>query len=188
MSAAEATPSSTMRITSRAMATPNRELAKPGESFTTIGVFPRAATRAVSGDVVVPSTTSIRVDAGTGLKNAGRRYLRAGRAAPPARSRRATTYWLRAGPRPPLVACRPALQRASGWASAVLLPANRGADSAHQECFSHSCLHRRAGFQDVSGRPAAHPVPAHTRAENRKGPRPSGPILSGTRCPARLGW
>ncbi|MCY1239161.1 hypothetical protein D9M72_519390 [compost metagenome] len=73
MSSADATPSSTMRMASRAMATPKRDEAKPGASLTTTAVLPSASTHlfaaaARSGDVCSPSTTSMSVDAGTGLK------------------------------------------------------------------------------------------------------------------------
>src|SRR5439155_1032050 len=40
MSSTLATPSSSMRMASSPMATPRRDVAKPGESFTTIGCFP----------------------------------------------------------------------------------------------------------------------------------------------------
>src|SRR5699024_8001709 len=73
ISRAEATPSSTMRMASRAMATPKREEAKPGASLTTTAVFPKSSTQpfAVStkaSGVDLATTTSTNFDAGTGLK------------------------------------------------------------------------------------------------------------------------
>src|SRR6185312_3839485 len=73
MSSAEATPSSTIRMASSAMATPSREEAKLGASLTTTAVFFSASTQlleaAASSSVVFgASTTSTNCDADTGLK------------------------------------------------------------------------------------------------------------------------
>ena len=73
MSSADATPSSTIRIASSAIATPRRLLANPGESRTVIACLPRPSTHSCalptkSGAVRAPTTTSTRSLAGTGLK------------------------------------------------------------------------------------------------------------------------
>ena len=73
MSSAEATPSSSIRIASSAIATPSREDAKPGESVTVIAVLPNASTQScalvtVAASVLVPTTISTSWLAGTGLK------------------------------------------------------------------------------------------------------------------------
>lgn len=73
MSSGLATPSCTMRMASSAIATASRDEAKPGASLTTTAVFPRSPTHpraasTVSCEVCSATTTSMRVEAGTGLK------------------------------------------------------------------------------------------------------------------------
>ena len=73
MSSGEATPSSTMRMASSAIATPRRDEANPGASLTTTGVLPSPRTHSVdrawsSAPVCSPITTSTSFEAGTGLK------------------------------------------------------------------------------------------------------------------------
>src|SRR5581483_8280772 len=73
MSAAEATPSSSMRMASSPRQTPRRLVAKPGESRTSMLSLSRRATQrrasaTASGLVPGPTTSSTRADSGTGLK------------------------------------------------------------------------------------------------------------------------
>ena len=91
MSSADATPSSTMRIASSAIATPSREDANPGASLTTTAVLPSAsvqpfacAASSVGGLLRRPPPRS-GVEAGTGLKKCSPTKL-AGRCSSAARS------------------------------------------------------------------------------------------------------
>src|SRR5688572_649550 len=90
MSAAEATPSSSMRMASRPRATPSRLVAKPGESRTSMLSLPRRLTHCrasstAAGAVASPTTSSTRAERGTGLKKCMPRN-RSGRSSAPARS------------------------------------------------------------------------------------------------------
>ena len=73
MSGALATPCSSIRMASAPIATPSRDVAKPGKSLTTIAVFPSSAANASpasteASDVRTPRTTSSSSINGTGLK------------------------------------------------------------------------------------------------------------------------
>ena len=141
MSAALATPSSTIRIASSPSATPSRDVAKPGESATRIACLPSAAAKAsaaatVAADVSGPCTISTSGIAATGLKKwipttrSGRRVARAIaaiesddvlepriRASPQARSSARKTSILRA--RDSGTASMAIVRRAASWSIRV---------------------------------------------------------------------